>query len=173
MFQNNLGKYYKAYVRKYKHKQDKFIIDLIIDDISKIVSAQKSASEAKLKQKLFSKMAHEFKTPLIVIRSLITDLNDPEVKDKEKISSYINYLSEYTSFLINDIIYYSNNNDVKVHLENVDLYELINFCEGVTKSLIAVMPGNKTNVGFKVFFDPSFKVCKEELAVRSDKTRLK
>src|SRR5690606_7924807 len=102
--------------------QEKFIVDLIIDDITEIKQAEKSSSETKLKNKLFSKLAHEFKTPLIIIKNMVNDLvfkinSDLEVENIQDQSNNISYLSEYINYLINDIIVYSNEEAIKVQIE--------------------------------------------------------
>lgn len=163
--------YYNAFYRKVFYKKDNFIIEIILHDITNIKQVERSSLETKLKQKLFSKMAHEFKTPLIVIKSLISDLNDPEVdeKEKNKLSSYVYYLSDYITFLINDIIYYSNNKEISVLVEEVDIKELLDFSEGVANSLVAVMPGNKNNVRIEKAIDNQVN----DYLIFSDKTKLK
>lgn len=51
------SKNYKVNMRKFFHKKDKFILDLMIDDITEIKKAERIDYESKYKQKLFSKMA--------------------------------------------------------------------------------------------------------------------
>lgn len=163
--------YFKIYIRKFFFENEKFIIDVMIDDITEIKSAERMNFEAKLKQKLFSKMAHEFKTPLIVIKSLIADLNEPDsLIDKKKISAYIFYLSDYITFLINDIIYYTTSQDIKVAKEEINIREILEFCEGVTESLLAVMPGDKKNV--RVISAANYSEI-EKYSIKSDNTKLK
>lgn len=106
----------------------------------------KENNHIKLSQKMFSKMTHEFKTPLIIIKSLITELIDPEIEDKTKITAYIYYLSDYITYLINDIIYSSNNSDIVTQIEEINIFEILDFCEGVTESLINVLPGDRKNL---------------------------
>lgn len=161
--------FYNVYIRKQSFKEYRFILDIMFDDITEIKKAEKISFETKLKQKLFSKMAHEFKTPLIIIKSLVSEPTTEDIKEKELRSKYIYYISDYITFLINDIIFYTNNSEIKVVKEVVEINELLKFCEGVTKSLIAVMPGNKKNIS--VCSKSSSNI--NDYFIVSDKTRLK
>jgi signal transduction histidine kinase/CheY-like chemotaxis protein len=70
----------------------------------------------KLKEKILSKITHEFKTPLICVISLSEKIksqlgvssNYPQLKSEVK---QINDLSNYTLLLINDIAFYLNTNN--------------------------------------------------------------
>ena len=66
------GKHFDISVRKPKLKED--IIEVFIKDISEIKIAEKNIIETKFKQKILAKLAHEFKTPLITIISLIKNI---------------------------------------------------------------------------------------------------
>lgn len=167
------SKFFKIYYRIFYLDNNRVIVDFMIDDISQLKKAEVITSESKIKNKLFSKFAHEFKTPLLVIKSLVNDLTEnlhiKSREDLETIGNHIMYLSEYIHFLINDIIYYTNNTAIPIQKDIVDLREVIEFTSCVTKALIAVMPGNKKNIIIKSKFDNRINY----FIVNSDKTRLK
>ena len=141
------SKFFKIYYRIFYLDNNRVIVDFMIDDISQLKKAEVITSESKIKNKLFSKFAHEFKTPLLVIKSLVNDLTEnlhiKSREDLEPIGNHIMYLSEYIHFLINDIIYYTNNTAITIQKDIVDLREVIEFTSCVTNALIAVMPENK------------------------------
>jgi len=66
---DNQEKYFEVYVRKIQTAEE--TLELLIYDISNVKSAEKSKIETKYKQKILAKIAHEFKTPLITIITLI------------------------------------------------------------------------------------------------------
>jgi signal transduction histidine kinase len=69
----------------------------------------------KIKEKILSKIAHEFKTPLMCVISLSEKLQN-DITTADKASHFIgeikqiNDLSNYTLLLINDIAFYLNSN---------------------------------------------------------------
>ena len=164
------NRYYKILLRCFLYNNNtEYIADIIFDDITEIIEAEKISSQQIVKQKIFSKIAHELKTPLIIIKSLIKDL---ELKDDaNNKATYENLLntSDFISFLIVDIIYSSNSNSIKINFENIDLQNILDFCHGVIKTLLVVMPGNKKLIEVQYFVDEEISNC----LVRSDGTRLK
>ena len=148
--QNNSIKYYQVVVRKFfLNSNNKFIdnndiilnknyvFDIVIKDVTKLLVTERVSVENSLKNKLFSKMAHEFKTPLIIISNELSDLtgefidkynnvinslykinNIKKNKEYKEIISYsieyknkyenLNYISKYCLYLIDDIIHYAS-----------------------------------------------------------------
>ena len=162
-------RFYKVYARKFYLNNEHFILDFLIDDITEIKYAEKLNLETKIKHKIFSKIAHEFKTPLLIIKSLVSNYNSSSKIEKEQISSHILYISDYVSFLINDIIYYANDEAMKISISEVDIKEIITFCLEVAKSLLLMLPGNKKNVSATSHIE-------EEVfnyIIKTDQTRIK
>lgn len=174
-----LTKYFKVFYRKLEMQSKKVIIDIVIDDITEIKEAELSRIETNLKQKLFSKLAHEFKTPILIIKSLVSDITNSicklGIKDKsesmilELKSSQITHISEYILFLINDIIYYTNNDSITICKERVDLKAILNFCKNAAIALVSVMPGTRSNISVNANFDDEINYYN----VISDGTRIK
>lgn len=177
VLKSNNKRVFAIYFRIFSINKDlldsKAIIDVYINEITDIMAAEQLCSETKIKQKLFSKFAHEFKTPVIIIKSLLGDIlnkiidNSP-LSEIRELSNHTNHLSDYIQFLINDIIYYSNEESISIHINEVNFEEIVEFSYGVVKSLLCVMPGNKTKINCKYFYDKQLN----HFIIKSDKTRL-
>ena len=135
-------KYYKVSIRKF-NAFNQTLIDILIDDFTSLKEAELVSSETKIKQKLFSKFAHEFKTPLLIIKSLAQDFISNNSKTSMiSLCNDISFMSDYISFLINDIIYYTSKdsvvNESNEIIDSEYLKELLEFCENGCKSLISI-----------------------------------
>ena len=76
---DNENRFYEVYSRLFDindENNSKYIVDIYINEITEILTAENLLTETKLKQKLFSKFAHEFKTPIIIIKSLLSEINN-------------------------------------------------------------------------------------------------
>lgn len=253
--------FFKVYLRRFKIDELEVITDVIIQNVTDIKLAELSSLENKLKQKLFCKLAHEFKTPMIVIKSLLQDLKNlhKERKQYEKevegilnftlnpnnynanssryanvhhnnidnydaghenhnvvttntalsvcesnnvsqenydytiadeikqnlisikkakkkntkknvlIYNHINSISDYVSFLINDVIYYTQNEKMKLEISKFNLNDVVVYCKSIAESLIDVMPGNKKMIKVTSKINSYFK---NNILISSDKNRL-
>jgi len=91
---NKQEQFFEVYARKVK-MNDEFI-ELLIYDISSIKTVEKAKVETKYKQKILAKIAHEFKTPLITIITLIQSLNNYQFENelessiRKKLSHVVN-----------------------------------------------------------------------------------
>lgn len=100
----NQEKYFLVYFRK-KEKN----LDLLFYDITKIKISNNISIENKIKHKILSKIAHEFKTPLNSILGLIKNLKEINYnKNINKDLNLIQSLSNYTIYLISDVIQYAS-----------------------------------------------------------------
>ena len=162
-------KFYKVYIKIFHYTKTNFILDILLDDITDIFMAEKSLAENKIRTKIFSKIAHEFKTPLIIIKSLISEFNSASNADRNQISDHICNLSDYISFLIQDIIYSANPDiDIVLNISEVNIMELVNFCKVVCKSLLLLQ---ETKKNIKVISKIDQRLSK--FKIKSDTTRLK
>lgn len=161
---------YEISYRTFKINNFRTIFDFIIDDTTQIRYAETISTRAKVQQQLFSKIAHEFKTPIITLvclaKELMTNSNCHE-NDRMRDLKKITYLSDYILFLINDIIYSTEHNQISFQIDEVDLREVVDFSEGILRALISV--GCKSNVEVISRFDEDLLYVK----LLSDKTRLK
>lgn len=154
---------------------NKFIsIDIVFNDLTEVKATKEKETELHIKSTLFSKIAHEFKTPLITITSKLEDLEFElksffEKKKREDMKSNniyteinnIKHLAHYTNFLILDIIQYSsgsienikNKLNITIEKTNQIKNQIVEFCESILKSLIAYGTGNKKIIKTKIHFD--------------------
>ena len=107
-------KNYQIFIRKLiKFKET--IIDFLIYDLTSFKESE--ICENKIKNTFFAKIAHEFKTPINSVLGLIKkvdDLLDEKSICLKKIRDTLNLaenLSDYTIFLIRDLIDYSYTSD--------------------------------------------------------------
>lgn len=166
-------KHYIVSYRVFKIKNLKTIFDLIIHDITQLKAAEARETETKLKERLFSKIAHEFKTPLLTIIGMVGQLRDDlEVRNYSSVETsavHISCMSEFVLFQINDIIYYSDQETIKINMEYVNLMSILEFCGVVIQTLLQVGTGNKNNIKFFLNIEEKIK----EYNVMTDKNRIK
>ena len=98
---------YQVFIRKVVIDKTCYI-ELLFDDMTKDLKLQDIKLKIKNKNESFAKVAHEFKTPLICNSALVDNLKEFLSKGKFseafKISEDIQKLSEYTFYLIDDIM---------------------------------------------------------------------
>ena len=131
------------------------LMDILIDEFTSIKQAEVISSETKVKQKLFSKFAHEFKTPLLVMKSLSNEfarIENNSIENLSKLSNQISSLSDYITFLISDIIYYSNSENIPIEKDEIDIKEILLFSKKIGDSLASVLPGFRNTV-IEVIYD--------------------
>ena len=141
-------RYFSISMRKFKLPEDKILIDVLIDEFTQIKEAENIKSKTEIKHKLFSKLAHEFKTPLLVMKSISQEIveknNDSEMNI---LCNQISSISDYVSFLINDIIYYANYNQITLKTEDeIDIDKLFTFSEDVSHALTTILFNSKKKV---------------------------
>lgn len=128
-------RYFEISIRKFFIYEHLISLDIVFTDITDLKDTEAKKIEFQIKGKMFSKIAHEFKTPLITITSQLDLLNEKilnnncnemtnlDINSSEyitrhenqeeiiEIASSIKHLAHYTNFLILDIIQYSNTNN--------------------------------------------------------------
>ena len=170
---NNRSKSFEIYVRKLKFKDE--VLEILIYDITEIKLAEKISIETKYKQKILGKIAHEFKTPLITITSLVNRMmqnqKDSNIDDPNlRILNHINNLSNYTIVLISDIIQYSSNSiDLRLNKTEVNIRDEMEFCVNVLRTLVDCNE-NKAN---KIQTSIEIEEMIDSVSVITDKNRLK
>lgn len=159
--------YYNVFYRIVQNDNSKFI-DFIYDDITDIIIAQAEITSSKEKEKVMAKVAHEFKTPLIIIKNNVNELrNDMTKKQSKEIIDKIINISDYVSFLINDIINESNKNTLKVEKSLFNIYDILDFSFNISKSLATTI--GSPNVKLNLLCDSIIK----NVNIISDPIRLK
>lgn len=154
------------------------IFDFLIDDTTEIRNTENLSTKTKVQQQLFSKIAHEFKTPIIALVCLAKELLTQHLSGNQNGASpeyikpdqlrLISNLSDYILYLVNDIIFCCEQNQMSFQIEQVSLKEIIEFADGVLQALVSVGNHQKkleliTNFDEDLYF----------VIVKSDKTRLK
>ena len=165
-------KTYEVFYRFFEIDNSKFTCDVTIDDITNIRLAENISTKTKVQQKLFAKIAHEFKTPIITLVCLVKNMigvNTSNPEDFKKHFDNIQSLSEYILFLINDIIFCSEKDNFDVLIEDVKLKEIMDFCVGILNALVSIGQGGRSKVNIVSYFDEELLF----ITVKSDKTRLK
>lgn len=137
--------------------------------------------------KFFSKMTHEFKTPINSIIGLINKIktsltnplngsNENNLQEKTSFEEDLNLifnLSNYTIYLINDVIQYSqigiSANLIKFNIEPINLREILEFCYSIGESILNCNQNKKNSV--KLLFEFAKEI--EKYIIRSDEIRLK
>ena len=137
--------------------QENSFVEIEIYDITKVKLAEKKIIEESInKQKVLSKVAHEFKTPLHAITSLCKILRE-NTNDKknnyvqftnninclDKIKTIDNYaknienISDYVIFLVTDFIQTSKGKEFTVDsISNVNITEVANFSFDILQTLL-------------------------------------
>lgn len=103
-------KYYYVYVRKINLYNGNENIDIMLNDITSIKTAESQSLIMNVRKKLFSNIAHEFKTPLLSIIALINELKDDIIKFCEECQSDKEELNIYRQ-LLNNINNENNENE--------------------------------------------------------------
>ena len=169
----NDKKFFDICVRKLKYKDD--VLEIFIHDITHMKMAEEVSIETKYKQKILAKIAHEFKTPLITITSLIhkimekqkeTRIEDPNIR----CLNHINNLSNYTIVLISDIIQYASDSiDLRLNIVEVNLRDELEFCYNVLKTLVECNENKANKIKTSIIIDDII----DSLEVATDQNRLK
>jgi len=163
--------YFEVHARKLRYKEE--AIEMLIYDLTHLKQAEVRSIETKYKHKILAKIAHEFKTPLITIISLINRINKFQNNEEfhESIDKYlnsINNLSNYTLYLINDIIQYvSDLINVKLCRTEIKLKDLMEFCYNVLKTLIECNENKSDKIQTFLIVDEGIK------DIKIDENRLK
>ena len=163
------SKFFEIFVRQLKFKEE--VIEILINDITEVKIAEKSNIETKYKQKILAKIAHEFKTPLVTITSLINKMIYHQIQVENKVClNHINNLSNYTISLISDIIQYvSDSIDLRLNKSEIFLREVLEFSFNVLQTLIECNENKANKIETKIEIDNNI----DNLTVYTDENRLK
>jgi signal transduction histidine kinase len=145
-----------------KYNRDE--LEILLNDISKL---KLNEMQIKLKSIFLSKIAHEFKNPLVSLTELVNQSNEdldkivlPESKMKNSIFTNFNNmkaLSDYLLVLISDLNHFSESQmGIKSEYvkQSTKLSDVLEFCENITMCLLKKT--NKLgNIVIKKFVDSS------------------
>lgn len=146
----------------YQVDYDNIIDDYFFYNVTEHIEDKlKILDEINQKEKLFAKLSHEFKTPLNSIVGMITNILELNVNNEfsSKLNTIKN-LSNYVIFLISDIIQYSNISkieDLKLHMTEIKIEEILSFCYQILNSLIYCNKNKKDNINTKLIINDYVK----------------
>lgn len=145
--------YYDVFHRRIYYNKNDYIDDFYFNDVSELISYKTNIINENIKrQKIFSKIAHEFKSPLNSILGIISSIKDSELAislhTRKKLSLVTN-LSNYLTFLISDIINYVNiTQKAEINLNNTKfmLKDALEHCFKILKALIECNNNKRQNI---------------------------
>lgn len=155
--------------------------ELIFNDVTNIKQKEERNAEFKFKSLYLSKIAHEFKNPLICIIELIelicenvtkfknNSISNTSLIDLNKHLSTAKSFSLYLLILIKDLDHFSKrqlDQPLNIEVSNVKVSEIFNFCSGISDCLIS-----RYNKGDKVKFE--YKIDDKVTTVNTDEYKLK
>lgn len=149
-------------------------VDLVFIDITQLKFSQAKETELELKGKMFSKVAHEFKTPLITITSelevlndkidlLVKNIEDESADSSNKLSSLFNTYSKQTFFNeISEIRKISTNINYLSHYTNFLILDIIQYSNKKTINTNTSMDSQGTkkmsSLNIRRILIPNFKL---------------
>lgn len=166
------------------------MFNYIINNITDFNKAQQIKAESKLKENLFSYIAHEIKTPLLTLNLMMEDLKEiynrkPYEDENQKLPpefyelvSTSKNLSDSTIYLINDIIHYcvkspNNTNELKSKLscdyEIVKLSTILEDMYGILKCKLKYGGAVRAEVDHISEMDDELK----DIEVKTDYSKVK
>ena len=165
--ETNENLFFNVHIRPMTYLSNKWI-ELIISNITMLKKFKAMDEVFKMKEKLLAKIAHEFKTPLVCITALTDELSNKNMEYLSDKINDINSLSNYTLFLINDIISYLQpcNQSIKLNIQPVNINSILEFAFQILKTLINYSK-DKSNYVIPILE----KDC--DIIINSDQLRIK
>ena len=135
---------------KSKEYKNKYMISFTLTNITTDIINATDRCEKKLKESVFSKIAHELKTPnlvLININNQICDyIKNNQINKAYDLCLYSISFSLYMNYLVNDLIqFYSENisNNIRVNITSFKLETIIVESFNILNCLVLFGTGNK------------------------------
>jgi signal transduction histidine kinase len=135
--------------------------EFIFNDITRSKQIEQNNAEIKYKTLFLSKVAHEFKNPLLCISELVDQVNDNLLINKHSkaennnsdILKQIKSLSNYLIILVKDMDYFSQKSsgliEKKIELDKISLSDVIKFCNDIVIALIQ-KSHKQANINFQI-----------------------
>ena len=170
-------KFYEVFYRNFYIDEMLNVEDILFYDISThVLSERKIIEDNIIKQRLYSKISHEFKTPLISIIGLIDNIKDSihreDTETKNKNLDVISNLSKFIIFLTKDIIQIqslSNLKSLSFNSKNyVNMKEIATFGHEILVSLMST-DDLKNRIQPLLKYDEKIN----DLLITGDETRIK
>jgi signal transduction histidine kinase/CheY-like chemotaxis protein len=120
--------------------------ELMFNDVTNAITTEEAKAEVKYKAIFLSKVAHEFKNPLLCIIEFINQFQE-RIKGHEldasilELVEHIKSMSSFLIILIKDMDYFSTkglnmSNRNALDIEKVNLDQLIDFCRNIVHTLL-------------------------------------
>lgn len=178
----NKVKFFDIYFRKVSFGSDNILNNIIFYEVTDLINSKiELYEENKMKNKIMTKIAHEFKTPLISIISLtnslkgsgsLSTLSAPANMQLQKTCDLIQNLSRFIIFLTSDIIHYSNSKnmiDLNFNIQDIDFNEIIEFCYDILNSLLYCNQAKFQKIQTELKYDKNI----DKISLKSDDVRIK
>jgi signal transduction histidine kinase/CheY-like chemotaxis protein len=116
--------------------------EFIFNDITRSKQIEEKNAEFKYKNLFLSKIAHEFKNPLLCICELVDQLSEENNVAAQKLKGIlkqIKSMSNYLIILVKDFDYFSQKNSGVIkapEISYINIEEIINFCNDIATALI-------------------------------------
>ncbi len=152
-------------------KFEEDVVEIQIYDVTELKNTEKIKIETYYKQKILSKITHEFKTPLITINTLTDNIlmNKEINKSIQEKLNHINNQSKYVIHLINDICNYANSIVIKQERHQIDILDLSEYCFNILKTLVECHENKVSNIKIsrEIYCNlKSFKVFRDENLIK-------
>ncbi len=155
-------------------------VEVTMTDVTHSQKIKNVESTYKNRENLLAKIAHEFKTPLMCVVSLFEEIQagmsaaygvngvNLPIEIKNKIS-HVGDLSNYTLFLLSDIIGYlkDSKQNLPLNLENVNVSEILSFAFRILKTLL-IYKKDKFQ-----FIEPILEIDETDIEIKTDINRFK
>lgn len=147
---------FEIHCRFFKTEKDEEL-EILFNDVTRTKMREKQNAEFKYKSLFLSKVAHEFKNPLICIGELIDQSHEQSPADSnfKKTLDQIKSLSDFLLVLVKDLNHFSEyqmgKNSIIIEKET-DLKELLKFCKNITNSLL-IKCGKQNSINFIIEID--------------------
>jgi signal transduction histidine kinase len=138
--------------------------EFIFNDITRSKQIEQNNAEIKYKTLFLSKIAHEFKNPLLCISELVEQVHDNLLTDKQikiennnsEILKQIKALSNYLIILVKDMDFFSQKSSgtiqKKIEPDKVELNGIVKFCIDIVNALLSKSQ-KQANINFRVIQD--------------------
>jgi signal transduction histidine kinase len=146
---------------RHRNSEKEGELEILFNDVTRTKLKEKQNAEFKYKSLFLSKIAHEFKNPLICISELLNQSYEQLPKNVRKDSKImsnleqIKSLANFLQILIKDLHYFSESQFGKIsefEEKETNLQELVDFCNKMGKTLL--LKSNKVQkVDFNIKLD--------------------
>ncbi len=144
---NDTESFFEVYLRLTNFiNSDEHEIEVLLIDVTHSVVHEKNKSEFKYKSIFFSKVAHEFKNPLICMNEIVAQIDNFKETNRisfpEQVQDNLNYLKSMSNFLlvlVKDLDYFSQSQigkNIQTEVNEVNITELLKFCSEIANCLL-------------------------------------